>query len=238
MGKKNFTLIELLVVIAIIAILAAMLLPALNSAREKSKEIKCLANLKQIHLASSLYGDDNNVPRVSHRSWTGNYWPYKLAYNNYVPGNFTDSGGVPVGAFICPSETDKGTASTTDHSYWRGSQYSINVYLQGRAPGADPGGTYWNNWEPKENPPHPARTMLFSDGEPRCNAETWGCSGLTILAKNFRHKQRLSHVFIDGHAMVGGPYEVPNELVHGTNKMPRYHFYCGKVHCQANLMFD
>jgi prepilin-type N-terminal cleavage/methylation domain-containing protein/prepilin-type processing-associated H-X9-DG protein len=75
-GKAGFTLIELLVVIGIIAILAAMLLPALGSAKESARRIACINNLKQLHTALTMYSDDNDgqYPPRSKPYWPNRIW--------------------------------------------------------------------------------------------------------------------------------------------------------------------
>lgn len=138
--KKSFTLIELLVVIAIIAILASMLLPALNKARDKAKSISCASQLKQMSTAFVFYRQDydEHVPwayDAGIKIWaTGFLGPY-VGIKPYVDWNDAKYSKASQGIFECPADPTNFTAGIwAQHArpaIYEPS-YGMNSHLSGR----------------------------------------------------------------------------------------------------------
>jgi len=213
--RRYFTLIELLVVIGIIAILSALLLPALGKARETARTTICASNMKSIHLAGIQYADDNvgyeptytTVAADKYMTWTRTLPPY---LNMGPPGcDFSANYGLvchKATVFTCPShkmrENDPGYTNLNIPGYY-GICFGLNIYFS-----ADPAHTGALTKSSKIR--QPSKLIYFAENDNYviyCSymykyygtAAGWCMTDGRPQVESTWHNGRHQYIYYDGH---------------------------------------
>lgn len=204
-GKNTFTLVELLVTIAIIAILAALILPALSKAHEEARKAGCMGNLKQLGLVIHQYSGDNNdfiAPEYIGGS-SGNFKNWDMKYGRYVNASFGPDEAYPQlpqkwKVFVCPS--DRRTTLTFPRSY---------VFIWNVIKSTTPGDSSKHELFPLRAYKQPSRTYAMPEADynapvfQKASIGPADSQGLQQARRSWdigpNHNNRANITFLDGH---------------------------------------
>ncbi len=189
-----FTLIELLVVIAIIAVLAAMLLPALTRAKEAARSTHCLGNLRQIGLAARLYADDNadEFPRSQHSAFAHDLMPWERTLACYLGASANTWTNLLKTVYHCGADKKSEPLS-----------YGFNVYFELGLDDDYAGKPH--TWRRVAQVPKPDATILLAENRSATDhimPHFWMRPSDAEDLDYKRHRGKANYAFADGHSLL------------------------------------
>lgn len=228
---NSFTLVELLVVIAIIAILAAMLLPALAKAQQYAKSASCMNNLKNVNMALLNYADDFDDLTLAHNY---NYfggdtnktnWVEKLCSNKYIAERYHGGDPLPNSILRCAAQNEK-ISSTQPATHFGINRALRSVYADVSASGKN----VWNYSTDHglikvSTIKNPSAICSFADA----HAITYAIDYVSVLRSaspfpDFRHQGKANFSFFDGHVAALKVNDVYYNTVRSTKPQSPWYY--------------